>query len=249
MPLSLPLPPHQAELFLHSWYQAGRTQFLHHRLHQDTSPLQDLVAGTAAGVALTIVGHPFDTVKVRMQTATRFRSALDVVTQTVRREGPLALFKGMGSPMATIPIINACVFASYAQGRDFFQKEGEELTLGEIALAGAYSGMLNSFIVGPVELIKTRLQIQYSEGTKSFTGPIDCIQHILRSSGIKGLFRGMAATIYREVPGYGGQFFTYEYLKRTLMQIGTFCLQLRCPRPPQCAKYDFSFPLTSLITS
>lgn len=30
----------------------------------------------------------------------------------------------------------------------------------------------------------------------------------------------MAATMYREVPGYGGQFFVYELLKRKLMTLG-----------------------------
>jgi len=219
----LAAPRTEGELFLHSWYQAGRTTFLHHKQHFEASPLQDLIAGTAAGVALTLVGHPFDTVKVRMQTTRRFNSAGEVVRKTILREGPLALFKGMGSPMLTVPAINAIVFASYAQGRDFFARrhpENPELSLLEITAAGAYSGLLNSIIVCPVELVKTRLQIQYGEGTKVFAGPVDCIRHILKASGIKGLFRGMSATIYREVPGYAGQFFFYETFKRQLMRIG-----------------------------
>lgn len=35
-----------------------------------------------------------------------------------------------------------------------------------------------------------------------------------------GLFRGMAATVYREIPGYAGQFYCYEYLKRRFMANG-----------------------------
>jgi hypothetical protein len=110
-------PRSEGELFLQSWYFAGRRDFLHHRQHLEASPVQDFIAGTAAGVALTIVGHPFDTVKVRMQTAARYSSAVQCVLDTFRKEGPFALFKGMGSPMATIPLINALVFASYAQVR------------------------------------------------------------------------------------------------------------------------------------
>lgn len=86
-------------------------------MHLEASPLQDFVAGTAAGVAITLVGHPFDTVKVRMQTAARSRTAMQVVLDTVRKEGPWALYKGMASPMATIPLLNALVFAAYAQVR------------------------------------------------------------------------------------------------------------------------------------
>ena len=42
----------------------------------------------------------------------------------------------------------------------------------------------------------------------------------MRQNGVKGLFRGMSATIYREVPAYGGQFFCYEALKRFLTPPG-----------------------------
>lgn len=37
---------------------------------------------------------------------------------------------------------------------------------------------------------------------------------------MKGLFRGTAATAYREVFGYCGQFFTYEAVKRLLLKPG-----------------------------
>ena len=39
----------------------------------EVSAFQDFVAGTMAGVALTLVGHPFDTVKVRMQVSMSMR--------------------------------------------------------------------------------------------------------------------------------------------------------------------------------
>lgn len=207
------------ELFLHSWYAAGRNSTPYNQPIADISPVEDFVAGTFAGVALTLVGHPFDTVKVRMQTKTIFRSGLDCVLQTIRNEGFFALYKGMSGPMATIPLVNAVVFAAYAQGKDFLhslQPELKPLNMTEITLAGAYAGLVNCVVVTPVELVKTRLQIQYEPQVfhNTFHGPMDCARKIVAQNGIKGLFRGMSATIYREVPGYGGQFFMYEALKR-----------------------------------
>jgi predicted MFS family arabinose efflux permease len=32
--------------------------------------------------------------------------------------------------------------------------------------------------------------------------------------GFPGLWKGMSATVYREVPGYMGQFVVYEYIKQ-----------------------------------
>ena len=49
-----------AHVFLHSWFAAGRNSTAM-RKPVEVSPMQDFLAGTAAGVSLTLVGHPFDT--------------------------------------------------------------------------------------------------------------------------------------------------------------------------------------------
>lgn len=47
------------------------------------------------------VGHPFDTVKVRLQTTdkSQFRGPLDCLLQTVRKEGFAGLYKGATPPL------------------------------------------------------------------------------------------------------------------------------------------------------
>uniref|UniRef100_A0A0B7JSE4 Mitochondrial thiamine pyrophosphate carrier 1 n=1 Tax=Bionectria ochroleuca TaxID=29856 RepID=A0A0B7JSE4_BIOOC len=59
------------------------------------------VAGVFSGVAKLTVGHPFDTVKVRMQTtdATRFRGPLQCAMQTISQEGFRGLYKGATPPL------------------------------------------------------------------------------------------------------------------------------------------------------
>jgi solute carrier family 25 (mitochondrial carnitine/acylcarnitine transporter), member 20/29 len=51
--------------------------------------LRSLVAGGVGGVCAVVVGHPFDLVKVRLQTAERgvYSGAMDVVRKTIAREG------------------------------------------------------------------------------------------------------------------------------------------------------------------
>lgn len=51
--------------------------------------LRSLAAGGAGGVCAVVVGHPFDLVKVRMQTAEKgvYSGAIDVVRKTIAREG------------------------------------------------------------------------------------------------------------------------------------------------------------------
>lgn len=51
--------------------------------------VRSFVAGGVGGVCAVVVGHPFDLVKVRLQTAERgvYTGAIDVVKKTIAREG------------------------------------------------------------------------------------------------------------------------------------------------------------------
>ena len=53
------------------------------------SSLRSLAAGGVGGVCAVVVGHPFDLVKVRLQTAEKgvYKGAIDVVRKTIAREG------------------------------------------------------------------------------------------------------------------------------------------------------------------
>lgn len=70
------------------------------------SALHDLVAGGIAGSASVIVGHPFDTIKVRLQTSSGS-------TSSTTAGGFKSLFSGMGAPLSTAAVVNAIIFATY----------------------------------------------------------------------------------------------------------------------------------------
>ena len=52
-------------------------------------------SGGIAGISLSIMGHPFDTIKTRMQTNPNHRSALACAVTMARREGVLSLWQGL----------------------------------------------------------------------------------------------------------------------------------------------------------
>ena len=45
----------------------------------------------------------------------------------------------------------------------------------------------------------------------------ECAREIVRTDGIKGLFRGFYATSFREIFAYGAQFATYEFIKQKIV--------------------------------
>ena len=64
--------------------------------------LRSMIGGMFGGIAKCLVGHPFDTLKVRMQTegfSGRFKGSLHTLKRTVTEEGILAVYKGASLPM------------------------------------------------------------------------------------------------------------------------------------------------------
>ncbi|KAJ3124881.1 hypothetical protein HK098_000819 [Nowakowskiella sp. JEL0407] len=192
--------------------------------------VNDFVAGSAAGMAQVAVGHPLDTVKVRLQiegNSGRFASPIDCIIQTVRSEGFFALYKGMSSPLLGIGFVNAVLFSAYGWLKNLQSPTSDTSTLSisQIALAGAGAGAINAVVASPIELFKIRLQVQYNSRSQPgsearYQGTMDVARQLIRDYGIRhGLFRGFWATVVREIPAYAGFYGGFEFTKRYLASI------------------------------
>ncbi|KAL0430383.1 UNVERIFIED_CONTAM: Mitochondrial carnitine/acylcarnitine carrier-like protein [Sesamum radiatum] len=194
---------------------------------------KDLTAGTVGGAAQLICGHPFDTIKVKLQSQPtplpgqppKYAGAIDAVKQTLAAEGPRGLYKGMGAPLATVAAFNAVLFTVRGQMETLLRSApGVPLTVSQQVVCGAGAGVAVSFLACPTELIKCRLQAQSTLATAGsgtvaikYGGPMDVARHVLQSEGgARGLFKGLVPTLAREVPGNAAMFGVYEGLKQYL---------------------------------
>lgn len=78
--------------------------------------LRSLAAGGFGGVCAVVVGHPFDLVKVRLQTAERgvYSSAIDVVRKSVARDGlRKGLYAGVSAPL--VGVTPMCKYTSVCE--------------------------------------------------------------------------------------------------------------------------------------
>ncbi|GHJ83912.1 hypothetical protein NliqN6_0314 [Naganishia liquefaciens] len=148
-----------------------------------SNALKDITFGSIAGMASKLFEHPFDLVKVRLQSQPTdrpptFKGPLDCFQQTWGREGWKGLYRGVSAPLVGAACENACLFLTYNKFQDIIitirptvggdsdhasadgQKGRRQLTLGELAMAAGAAGAAASFLLTPIELVKCRMQVQ-----------------------------------------------------------------------------------------
>ncbi|WVQ75916.1 hypothetical protein IAR50_005551 [Cryptococcus sp. DSM 104548] len=131
-----------------------------------TSALEDVLFGSAAGMVAKVFEHPFDLIKVRLQSqptdrALQFTGPIDCFKQTYSKEGWRGLYRGISAPIVGAACENATLFLAYNKCKEAILllrhgakgSEGRELDMQETAMAAAGAGT-------PIELIKCRMQVQ-----------------------------------------------------------------------------------------
>ncbi|OJD24674.1 hypothetical protein ACJ73_03962 [Blastomyces percursus] len=165
--------------------------------------VKDLSAGAAGGIAQVLLGQPFD-----------------CATKILKNEGPLAFYKGTLTPLVGIGACVSVQFGAFHEARRRFEEWNAKksplntsLSYSQYYLAGAFAGVTNSVISGPIEHVRIRLQTQPHGAQRLYNGPIDCIRKLSAHEGVlKGIYRGSLVTVFREAQAYGVWFLSFEYL-------------------------------------
>ncbi|KAK1831287.1 mitochondrial carrier domain-containing protein [Podospora conica] len=173
---------------------------------------KDLFSGAVGGIAQVLIGQPFDIVKVRLQTSTAYPTALSAATSIYRNEGALAFYKGTLTPLLGIGACVSIQFGAFHAARRYLESTrpaGTPLPYSHYYAAGAFAGVANSVLSGPIEHVRIRLQTQPHGAGRLYAGPWDCVRQ-LRGHG--ALYRGQAVTVLREAQAYGLWFMAFEWM-------------------------------------
>ncbi|CRL06506.1 CLUMA_CG019481, isoform A [Clunio marinus] len=185
----------------------------------EQSPLKYFISGGFGGICTVIVGHPFDTIKVRLQTNDKYKGMLDCGKKTIQKEGVRGLYKGMSAPIAGVAPIFAISFFGFGVGKKLLQQDNQPLSNTRLFLAGAFSGIFTTSVMAPGERIKCLLQVQQgSGGEQKYKGMIDCARQLYKEGGIRSVYKGSLATLLRDVPASGMYFLTYEFIKKKVAE-------------------------------
>ncbi|KAF8702674.1 hypothetical protein AX14_014345 [Amanita brunnescens Koide BX004] len=186
-----------------------------------------VVAGGTAGACEALVCQPLDTIKVRMQLSksgqgatVKPRGIIATGVHIVRRETPLALYKGLGAVLSGIVPKMATRFASFETYKAWMADKDGKTGVGKIFIAGLGAGVTEAVVVvTPMEVVKIRLQAQQH----SLADPLDAPRYrnaghavytIIREEGVGALYRGVTLTALRQAMNQGANFTAYQELKK-----------------------------------
>lgn len=144
---------------------------------------------------------------------------MEAAKSIYRKEGPLAFYKGTLTPLLGIGACVSVQFGGFGYAKRYFETRNAaagktgDLSYFQYYYAGAFAGLANSVISGPIEHVRIRLQTQPHGADKLYSGPLDCVRKLSAHQGVLGgLYRGEAVTIIREAQAYGVWFLSFEYM-------------------------------------
>ncbi|KAF2664541.1 putative mitochondrial carnitine:acyl carnitine carrier [Microthyrium microscopicum] len=188
--------------------------------------LRAFASGGVGGICAVLTGHPFDLVKVNLQTAEKgtYNGAMDVVRKIIAQRGAAGLYAGVTAPLYGVTPMFAISFWGYDVGKSLVQRFSDVPSTGftpaQVAAAGFFSAIPMTAVTAPMERVKVLLQIQ-GQNTKpgekpKYAGSLDCARQLYKAGGIRSVYRGTFMTLARDGPGSAAYFATYEIIKARL---------------------------------
>ena len=192
----------------------------------------DFLAGWASGAVAVATCQPVDTVLTRLQageslvvgssgsSASSSPTSIRVQFQSLTKSyGVSSLWRGSSAMISAVPMQNALLMGGYGMGKQFAEgstNESERTVLASIFIGGMTGGVLQSFFMSPVELVKVNQQVHDATKTARMAS-LELWNGLLLFAGRTGSsWRGLNATLLRDGIPHGVWFVSYEWCKTTL---------------------------------
>ncbi|GLT60257.1 hypothetical protein SLA2020_330290 [Shorea laevis] len=168
------------------------------------------VIGAILFTAQQALLHPTAVVKTRMQVAGSgfaHMRGITVFKHILRNDGIPGIFRGCGtSAIGSLPG-RVLSLTSLEISKELMLKYTEHLDMPEatrVGLANGAAGMMSNIISCaywvPLDVICQRLMVQGLPGTTFCNGPSDVVRKVIKTEGLRGLYRGFGLTVVTQSP-------------------------------------------------
>ncbi|XP_028764819.1 solute carrier family 25 member 44 [Neltuma alba] len=165
-------------------------------------------AGLFTGVTLAL--YPVSVVKTRLQVASKDtgeRNAFSVIKGLLRTDGIPGLYRGFGTVITgAIPAriiflttLETTKVAAFRMLEPFRLSETGQAAIANGA-AGLTSSLLAQAVFVPIDVVSQKLMVQGYSGHAQYNGGLDVARKVLRSDGIRGLYKGFGLSVMTYAP-------------------------------------------------
>ncbi|KAJ1455144.1 mitochondrial carrier domain-containing protein [Pelagophyceae sp. CCMP2097] len=145
--------------------------------------------------------------------------ALSTLSRIARHEGVAGLYAGLSPKLAMIVPNTVLYFQLYeelhAWMRSPRRSDGQPQVPAALApaLAGTIARAVSTTVVAPFELARTQLQAMDGARRGLY---FESLRNLVRTDGVRGLWRGLAPTLWRDVPFAFVYWACYEHMSGLL---------------------------------
>ncbi|XP_051129871.1 probable ADP,ATP carrier protein At5g56450 [Andrographis paniculata] len=198
-----------------------------------TSFHRDLTAGALMGGVVHTIVAPIERAKLLLQTqesnlailsgrGRRFKGMVDCIVRTAREEGILSLWRGNGSSVIRYYPSVSLNFSLKDLYRNILRSNSGkgDLLSGPSAnfIAGAAAGCTTLIIIYPLDIAHTRLAADVGRTeVRQFKGICHFLRTIHRKDGVRGIYRGLPASLQGMVIHRGLYFGGFDTVKEMMM--------------------------------
>ncbi|CAG8482602.1 1815_t:CDS:2 [Ambispora gerdemannii] len=183
--------------------------------------------GGAAAMTAATVSHPFDLIKVRLQTSkgAAKASALQTAINIIRTESFFGLYRGLSASLLRQATYSTMRFGTYEKVKLLLAKDGQELSFTKMVFAGAVGGAVGGVSGNSADIVMVRMQNDAKlepHLRRNYRHAFDGLIRIGKEEGINGFFRGVGPNVNRAILMNVSQVTTYDVFKLSLLKTGYF---------------------------
>lgn len=180
-------------------------------------------AGSMSGFTASLLTYPLDLIRTRLSGTigknVRYTGITQTFMLTLREEGSVALFRGIGPTLAGSIPYEGIKFGSYDLLKRLLPEDIDPRAdfAGKIVCGGG-AGMIATILTYPNDTVRRRLQMQGSGGApRVYKNAWDCYVKLWKHEGFAVYYRGLLPTLVRAIPNMGIQFASYDVFKKLLV--------------------------------
>lgn len=196
--------------------------------NRDLFIYERLMAGSFAGAFSQTIIYPLEVMKTRLalRKTGEFKSLFDCATKIFKADGIKVFYKGYwpnlfgiipyaGIDLAVYETLKAYCIEKYVEEN---KSPNALMLLG----CGTFSSCCGQLAAYPLALVRTKLQSQAGLSDKlslpkDQTHTLGLFRHIIRTEGLKGLYRGIVPNFCKVAPAVSISYYVYE---RTRSKLG-----------------------------